>query len=65
MNKRYAIFLFGGVQQMADALGVTRQATYKWGDTLNLYRTDQIVGACFRLEINMNPPVPSGTLIRG
>lgn len=55
MNKKYAIYLFDGVQQMADALGVTRQTIWEWNSTLTLAQTDQIVGACFRLMIKFDP----------
>lgn len=45
MNKKQAIELFGSTRALADALGVTTQAVYRWSFDLSLGLTDRIIGA--------------------
>lgn len=49
MNKKAAIDLFGSVQGLADALGITRQAIYKWPDELPQRTADEVLGAAVRV----------------
>ncbi len=42
MTKQEAIELFGTIRKLADALGVTEQAIYAWGDTVPPLRAYQI-----------------------
>ena len=51
MKKKYAIYLFDGVQKMADAIGVTRQSVYEWPDELKQKQSDLVIGAAFRLGL--------------
>jgi len=48
MNKSNAIALFGGVTNLANALGIKRQAIYQWKDVLSQRQADEIVGASLR-----------------
>ncbi len=50
MTKNQAIKLFGTVEQLAAALGVTRHAIYMWPNgKLNPRTVDQVTGAAYRL----------------
>jgi hypothetical protein len=42
MRTKEAVALFGGVKQMADALGIWPQAIYAWGNTVPELRQYQI-----------------------
>lgn len=42
MKTAEAVKMFGNVRQLADALGVTEQAIYKWGDDVPKLRCYQI-----------------------
>jgi len=42
MKTAEAIEHFGSRQKLADALGVSREATYVWGDTVPLLRQYQL-----------------------
>ncbi len=42
MRTQDVIDFFGGRQQLADALGITRTASYEWGDTVPELRQYQI-----------------------
>lgn len=53
MKTQDAIKHFGGRQQLADALGITRPATYEWGDTvpeLRQYQIEVLSGGAMRAE---------------
>lgn len=50
-NKEQAINYFGSVKKMAEALGVTRQAIYMWGEELSQDKQDRILGAITRLNM--------------
>jgi len=53
MNKKYAIYIFGSVQKLADALDISRQAIYQWPDVLPQRLSDEITGAAIRLGISL------------
>lgn len=48
MTKKDAIDLFGSVQVLAAALGITRQAIYQWPNDLPQDQADRIRGAAMR-----------------
>ena len=50
MTKKEAIRKFGSVANLAKALGMSRQAIYKWPDKLPVATQDQIRGAIARLK---------------
>lgn len=52
MTKTQAIELFGSKAAIARALGVSRQAVQAWPESLDRKRSDQILGAATRLDIN-------------
>lgn len=43
MNTEYAVKVFGSRRKLADALGISTQATYQWGDTVPKLRVYQIL----------------------
>lgn len=53
MKTQDAIKHFGGRQQLADALGITRPAIYEWGETvpeLRQYQIEVLSGGALRAE---------------
>ncbi|ULQ45951.1 Cro/CI family transcriptional regulator [Flagellatimonas centrodinii] len=48
MTKSQAISAFGTVANLAGALGISRQAVYKWPERLHQDCADRIVGAAIR-----------------
>ena len=48
MTKSEAIHLFVSVSELASALGISRQAVYKWPDPLPQEQADRIIGAAIR-----------------
>jgi len=48
MTKQEAIQIFGSVKEMAESLGLTRQAIYQWPDVLETHTVDRIMGAAVR-----------------
>ena len=55
MNTEYAIKVFGTRRNLADALGISTQATYQWGDTVPKLRSYEVLD----LEQKLKNPVPS------
>ncbi len=55
MNKHKVILLFGGVDKLATALGVSRHAVYMMPDFLSQRTFDRIVGASIRAGIDPAP----------
>jgi len=52
MDKIKAATLFGGRQtQLAQAIGVTKQAISKWPDSLTTAQSDRVIGAAIRLRL--------------
>ena len=53
MKTQDAIDYFGGRQQLADALGISRPATYEWGEKvpeLRQYQIEVLSGGALRAE---------------
>ena len=53
MKTQDAIKHFGGRQQLADVLGITRPAIYEWGETvpeLRQYQIEVLSGGALRAE---------------
>jgi len=48
MTKSEAIKIFSSVASLAGALGISRQAVYKWPNDLPQEQVDRIVGAAIR-----------------
>lgn len=48
MTKSEAIQLFTSVPALAHALGISRQAIYKWPDPLPQEQADRVIGAAIR-----------------
>lgn len=59
MSKDQAIKLFGQVKDLANALGVTRQAIYQWPDELPQHQIDRINGAALRVGLTKTQPESS------
>jgi len=55
MTVEAAIKVFGSRRKLADALGVSTQATYQWGDTVPKLRAYEVLD----LEQKIKNPVPS------
>jgi len=55
MNTEYAIKVFGTRRKLADALGISTQATYQWGDTVPKLRAYEVLD----LEQKIKNPAPS------
>lgn len=51
MTKNEAINMFGSVAQLAEALGITRQAIYQWPNQLPKDQADRINGAALRVGV--------------
>jgi hypothetical protein len=58
MNKHELISNFGSVKAVADLVGVTVKAVYKWPEDLPPRIADRIIGAAWRQNKTRNlPPV--------
>lgn len=55
MKKVDAIAIFRTVTNMAKSLEMTRQGIYNMPDELNQAQEDRVVGACYRLGMEMPP----------
>ena len=54
MTKKDVLTLFGGNQSdVADALGISRQAFSRWGYFLSVDRADRVLGAALRHGIGV------------
>ena len=51
MTKKQAIKMFGGLHEMAAALGITRQAIDQWPLKLTQKQVDWATGAALRLGL--------------
>jgi len=49
MQKSEAIKLFGNINKMAEALGVTRQSIHRWNNCLTQPQEDRVRGAYTRI----------------
>lgn len=56
MTKNQATYIFRGVGKLADALGITRQAIYKWPNVLTDKQENQVIGAAMRLDLDLKIP---------
>lgn len=52
MTKKQAIIHFGGIPQLADALGIQRQAVYQWDEIprLRQYELERITNGALRVD---------------
>jgi len=50
MTKQEAIDLFGGKNQLIEAMGATRQMVYQWPDELTPAQADRVIGAYMRVS---------------
>ena len=48
MTKKEAVQLFGSVTNLCKAMGLSRNAYYKWTDPLTQTKADQVIGAYMR-----------------
>lgn len=55
MKTEYAIKVFGTRRKLADALGISTQATYQWGDVVPKLRVYEVLD----LEQKLKNPAPS------
>ena len=55
MQTDYAVKVFGTRRKLADALGISTQATYQWGDTVPKLRAYEILD----LEQKIKNPAPN------
>lgn len=55
MKTEHAIKVFGTRRKLADALGISTQATYQWGDVVPKLRAYEVL----ELEQKLKNPVPS------
>jgi len=49
MTKAQAVSLFGNVTKLCKAMGISRNAYYKWDDPLKQRKADQVRGAWERV----------------
>ena len=50
MTKQEAIDLFGGKNQLIEALGCTRQMIFQWNNQLSPAQADRVIGAYMRVS---------------
>ena len=55
MKTEHAIKVFGTRRKLADALGISTQATYQWGDTVPKLRSYEVL----ELEQKLKNPAPN------
>ncbi len=59
MNKQEAIDAFGSVTELADALGISREAIYQWGNKIPRGRSFEIMALLEQGKDKKLPAPPS------